>query len=65
MAQAAVGVVDCHSHCCTDQGPDREEAVVGGAAGCTPDFHNRRKGQRHSLIELKCLRQAQLFFQLK
>ncbi|MHB8265096.1 MAG: hypothetical protein ACYDC7_04165, partial [Acidithiobacillus ferrivorans] len=52
----AVVVVDCRSHCCTDQAPGREEVVE--VAGCTPDFRIRRRGQRHSLIELKCPRQA-------
>ena len=67
MAQvggAVVEAMDCRSRCCTDQVPDREEEVVA-AAGCTPDYHNHRKGQRHSLIELKCPRQVQQFFQLK
>ena len=68
MAQVGAAVVvgvDCRSHCCSDQAPGREEVVAGEAAGCTPDFHIRRRGQRHSLIELKCRRQAQRFFQLK
>ena len=58
--EVVVVAVDCRSRCCTDQVPDRE--VV---AGCTPDFRIRRRGQRHSLTELKCPRQAQRFFQLK
>ena len=61
--EVVVAVVDCRSHCCTDQVPDRE--VGGEAAGCTPDFRIRRRGQQHSLTELKCPRQAKRFFQLK
>jgi len=57
-------VEDCRTRCCTDQVPDQEEEVVG-AAGYTPDFHIRRRGERRSLIELKYLRQAQRFFLLK
>jgi hypothetical protein len=80
MAQEGVGAVDCRSHCCTDQAPGREVVVdcrtrcctdhvpdpeVAAAAGCTPDFRIRRRGQRHSLTALKCPRQAKRSFQLK
>ena len=80
MAQEVVGAADYRSHCCTDQAPGREEEVVavdcrsrcctdqevvGEAAGYTPDFHIRRRGQQHSLTEPKHPRQSQRFFQLK